>query len=65
MFPLSREEGQFDDLKQSMALYRLVFGQPRQEDLLKLIAARPAGNDLAALRIDLSPTGGADSEGVR
>lgn len=55
MFPLSREEGQLDDLKQSMALYRLVFGQPRQQDLLNLIAARGVGEDVAALHIDLSP----------
>lgn len=59
MFPLSREEGQLQDLKQSMALYRLVFGQPRQEDLLKLIASRGHGDEAASvLRIDLSPADG-------
>jgi hypothetical protein len=55
MLPLSREEGNFVDLKRSMALYRLVFGQPRQEDLLRLIAERGQTEELAGLRIDLSP----------
>jgi hypothetical protein len=28
MLPLSRESARLDDLKQSLALYRLTFGQP-------------------------------------
>ena len=56
MFPLSREEAGFDDLKRSMALYRLVFGQPRQEDLLKLVAGRErSAEEVEQWRIDLSP----------
>jgi hypothetical protein len=38
MIPFSKETGQFERLKRSLALYRLVFGQPRQEDLLAHIA---------------------------
>ena len=33
--PLSREEGRLHDLSRSLALYRMVFGQPRQEELLE------------------------------
>jgi hypothetical protein len=58
-FPLSREVGQLDALKRSLAVYRMVFGQPRQEDLVNyLMQVMPAGkiNDLVAkLRIDISP----------
>jgi hypothetical protein len=34
LLPFSREVDQLRRLKRSLALYRLVFGQPRQEDLL-------------------------------
>jgi hypothetical protein len=34
LLPFSREIGQLDRLKKDLALYRLVFGQPRQEGLL-------------------------------
>ncbi|MCB9475331.1 MAG: helicase [Deltaproteobacteria bacterium] len=34
LIPFSREVGQLERLKKNLALYRLVFGQPRQEDLL-------------------------------
>ena len=33
-FPYSKEEQHFRQLKRMLAVYRLVFGQPRQEDLL-------------------------------
>jgi hypothetical protein len=32
--PFSKEVDQLQRLRKSLALYRLVFGQPRQEDLL-------------------------------
>ena len=38
LIPFSREVDQLDRLKRSLALYRLVFGQPRQEDLLAHIS---------------------------
>jgi len=38
MIPYSRETGKLNRLKQGLALYRLVFGQPRQEDLLAHLA---------------------------
>jgi hypothetical protein len=34
LLPLSREVAQLQRLKQMLAVYRLAFGQPRQEDLL-------------------------------
>jgi Helicase conserved C-terminal domain len=34
LLPFSREVGKFRTLKRGLALYRVVFGQPRQEDML-------------------------------
>jgi len=60
LFPLSRETFRLEDLKRSLALYRLVFGQPRQEELLRLLRSRVEGSvatdDLLRYRIDLTPT---------
>lgn len=56
MLPLSRDVAHFDELKQAMALYRLVFGQPRQEDLMRLLASREAqGEAVGEFRIELTP----------
>ncbi len=54
MFPFSRETGQLVRLQRELALYRLVFGQPRQEDLLKFLTAE-AAERLREARIDLEP----------
>ena len=53
--PMSREVGQLSRLKRSVALYRLVFGQPRQEDLIEYLAGVDDQTILDELRIDLSP----------
>ena len=55
--PLSREEERLQQLQRSLALYRLVLGQPRQEELLELLAQRelPAPLTYDDVRIDLSP----------
>ena len=59
LIPFSREVGQFHRLKRSLALYRLVFGQPRQEDLLAHLAEHIGADDVtgraAAWRISLAP----------
>ena len=60
MLPLSRETQRLPALKEALAIYRLVFGQPRQEDLLEFLQRLcDAGSlDLEALgdcQIDLSP----------
>lgn len=55
----SREESQFHKLKRMLAIYRLVFGQPRQEDLLEYLANRVDGTveeiDLSLWRVSLEP----------
>ena len=56
--PLSRDQERWAQLQESLALYRLAFGQPRQEDMLAAlqrrgIAGRP--ERMAELRIDLRP----------
>ncbi|MEX2374664.1 MAG: helicase-related protein, partial [Dehalococcoidia bacterium] len=57
--PLSREAQRREELRRSTADYRLVFGQPRQDDLLAYLDGRAAGEDLEEFRIDLNPpTGG-------
>ena len=56
--PLSRDEEQWKRLQESLALYRLVFGQPRQEDMLAALQRRGiAGREeqIAEMRIDLRP----------
>jgi len=57
-FPLSRDEGRKARLERRRALYRLAFGQPRQEDLIALLEKQGyAKGDprLEQLRIDLRP----------
>jgi hypothetical protein len=65
LFPLSRETTRLEDLKASLALYRLVFGQPGQEELLSLLRKRfVSEDDLLRCRIDLSPRAGS-AQGCR
>jgi hypothetical protein len=61
MLPLSREVPRLANLKRTLALYRLVFGQPRQEDLVEFLLSRGLEGEVADelardLRIDLSPS---------
>ncbi|HCG01545.1 MAG TPA: helicase, partial [Chloroflexi bacterium] len=56
--PLSREIEKLEQLKRSLAVYRLAFGQPRQDDLAAYLADLSASRRLEVadeLRIDLSP----------
>jgi len=66
MLPFSREEIHLDRLKRGLALYRLVFGQPRQEDLLNYIDKRYGGSatpeKLDDWRISLEPPAVRDQE---
>jgi len=59
MLPLSRESTRLDDLKQSLALYRLTLGQPRQEELLKFLKRRLSdgaeAKEAMEQHIDLKP----------
>ena len=57
--PLSRDVSQLEALKRSLAVYRMVFGQPRQDDLMAFLLERCSPEMLReiepSLRIDLSP----------
>ena len=57
--PLSRDVDQFKALKRSLAVYRMVFGQPQQDDLMTFLLERCTSETLRDiepfLRIDLSP----------
>ena len=56
--PFSREETRLSWLNRSVALYRLAFGQPRQDDLLSLldqVRDEIAPEALAQLQISLRP----------
>jgi hypothetical protein len=57
--PLSRDVERLEALRRALAVYRMVFGQSRQEDLLAFLLARfeasDAGRISDTLRIDLAP----------
>ena len=56
--PLSRDQDRWDRLQESLALYRLAFGQPRQDDMLAALQRRGISSQpdqIADLRIDLRP----------
>lgn len=57
MLPYSRESKKFRQLKQDLALYRLAFGQPRQEDLLFCIqrGGELTEKDVSGMMISLEP----------
>lgn len=62
--PLTREAERIVDLRKTLAVYRMVFGQPRQEDLIEYLMTRfdegERGRLINELRIDLSPPRRAD-----
>lgn len=56
VLPLSREVTQLAELKRQLALYRLVFGQPRQQDLLTHLAnSNTSPEEVDEVAIDLTP----------
>ncbi len=58
-YPLSRDHDRYQRLRDDLAIYRLAFGQPRQEDLIALVARRAAAGGPSAapaLALDLSPS---------
>ena len=48
--PLSREARQLEALKRSLAVYRMVFGQPRQDDLMAYLLDRLTPEQLRRAR---------------
>lgn len=53
--PLSRDWERLKELQKSSAIYRMVFGQSRQEDLVAFLINHLDNEDMDKLRIDLSP----------
>ncbi len=51
--PLSKEHQRYQRLLRTVGAYRLVLGQPRQEDLLRYVGA--SAGDLSWMRLDLTP----------
>ena len=58
LLPYTKEEAAFERLKRQLAAYRVVFGQPRQEELLSLLdQGKWTEHRLREWAIDLSPSG--------
>ncbi|HVS66086.1 MAG TPA: hypothetical protein VMT85_21585 [Thermoanaerobaculia bacterium] len=57
--PLSRDVQRLEALRQQLVVYRMVFGQPRQDDLMSYLMSRFAYDEIAhllkLLQIDLAP----------
>lgn len=57
-FAFSTDLDRYNRMKRDVALYRLTFGQPRQEDMLEVLRRRGVDADpesMKAFRIDLAP----------
>lgn len=62
-YPVSSDRPRIERMKDDLALYRLTFGQPRQEDLLALLERRGVADSEALvqeLQLDLQPRGTRD-----
>jgi hypothetical protein len=59
--PLSREQNRLYDLRKTLAAYRMVFGQPHQEDMLTYLLDTIPPEEIESvaneLRINLEPEG--------
>ena len=53
-YPLSRDIDKYDRLRNALTLYRLTLGQPRQEDMVDMLAKRGVDGD-SVPTIDLRP----------
>jgi hypothetical protein len=67
--PLSKDEDKLRNLRRSLAVYRLVFGQSRQEDMVEFLPRSISENQVnsicSILRLDLSPPHKVDVDAVR
>ena len=55
-FPMSRDQPAWERMKDTLALYRLAYGQPRQEDMVDLLRRRGVTpTDVDSLRLRLGP----------
>ena len=63
VLPMSRDVDRVDVLRRSLAVYRMVFGQPRQDDLMEFILREVPDERteslVSALTVDLNPPAGA------
>ena len=59
VLPFSRDSQRYERLRQSLAAYRMVFGQARQEDLVAYLLEHTDGDVIGELvrelRVDLRP----------
>ncbi len=55
ILPFSKEEISYRYLKKSLSLYRLAFGQPRQEDLVAVLAEKNVLSNSKNISISLEP----------
>jgi hypothetical protein len=66
--PLSRDMERLAALRRTLAVYRMVFGQPRQDELLdyllRVMSREEAVKCLEVLRIELAPGAGVSAAGV-
>lgn len=61
-YPVSRDTGRYERLCRDLALYRLAFGQPRQEDMLDLLRrAGTTAEQADDLALSLRPPARGDS----
>ena len=64
--PFSRDVDRLYELRRALAIYRMVFGQSRQEDLITYLLAQIPEHErdeiVAELQIDLSPANRSQSE---
>jgi hypothetical protein len=55
-YPLSQDQGRYERMTKILSLYRLTMGQPRQEELLEMLAnSGLSNNQIKRLMINLSP----------
>jgi len=54
-YPLSRDVPKLQQLKDALVMYRLAFGQPRQEDLLALLKGTHGEGERTPEALDLRP----------
>jgi hypothetical protein len=55
IYALSREASKYQELLEILALYRLTFGQPRQEELIAALASTERSQEIHPLMLKLSP----------
>lgn len=55
MYPLSEDKSRYNHLIKVLSLYRLTMGQPRQEELLTLLAGKVSQDEARRLLFNLCP----------